>query len=522
MTARPLMILGTSSHVGKSLLTAAFCRIFATDGYSVAPFKSQNMSLNSAATPEGLEIGRAQALQAEAAQVAASVHMNPILLKPTRDTMSQVIVHGKIWANLSAAEYHQWRVHELLPLIEQSYRWLAERHDVVVVEGAGSPAEINLKKNDIANLRVAELIDAPCILVGDIDRGGVFASLLGTLELLDTHERARIRGFLVNKFRGDIALLTPGLRMIEERMGIPCLGVIPYLRNLALDEEDSVSLEVRTMRAWGEDKSPLRPLRIAVVALPYLANFTDFDALSAEPSVELRYCHKPEEIAQADVVVLPGSKQTIDDLRWLRANGWEKILRACGASRYLIGICGGMQMLGEHIADESAVEGGGEESGFGLLPLRTTMLREKVTTPVQACVEAEGWLNGELSGLALRGYEIHVGETMYVGDVKPLFRMKRAPKYHLEFVDGCVSDDGRVVGTYLHGLFDEDSFRHGWIGAMRRSLGLADAATLVSWKKRREEELNRLRDTVRDAVDLAAIYELMDLPVRSYAESSHG
>jgi adenosylcobyric acid synthase len=522
MTARPLMILGTSSHVGKSILTAAFCRIFASDGYSVAPFKSQNMSLNSAATPEGLEIGRAQALQAEAAQVVASVHMNPILLKPTRDTMSQVIVHGKIWANLSAAEYHEWRVHELLPLIGQSYRWLAARNDVVVIEGAGSPAEINLKKNDIANMRVAELADAPCILVGDIDRGGVFASLLGTMELLEPHERVRIRGFLVNKFRGDIALLTHGLRMIEERMGIPCLGVIPYLRNLALDEEDSVGLETGAIRSWSHDESLLRPLRVAVVALPYLSNFTDFAALHAEPSVELRYCRKPEEAVQADVVILPGSKQTIDDLRWLRANGWEPVLRACASHRCLIGICGGMQMLGEHIADDDAVEGGGEESGFGLLPLRTAMLREKVTTPVQAYVEAEGWLNGELAGLSLRGYEIHVGETTYIGDAKPLFNMKRAPDYHLEFEDGCVSDDGRVIGTYLHGLFDEDSFRHRWIGAMRRSLGLADAALLVNWKQRREEELNRLRDTVRDAVDLSAICELMGLPVRAYAESSRG
>jgi adenosylcobyric acid synthase len=522
MTARPLMILGTSSHVGKSILTAAFCRIFVSEGYSVAPFKSQNMSLNSAATPEGLEIGRAQALQAEAAQIAASVHMNPILLKPTRDTMSQVIVHGKIWANLSAAEYHQWRVHELLPLVEQSYRWLAERHDIVVIEGAGSPAEINLKKNDIANLRVAEFADAPCILVGDIDRGGVFASLLGTLELLEPHERARIRGFLVNKFRGDIALLTPGLRMIEERMGIPCLGVIPYLRNLALDEEDSVSIDVKAVRSWSDDKSSLRPLRIAVVALPYLANFTDFDALHAEPSVELRYCRQAEEIVQADVVILPGSKQTIDDLRWLRANGWEPALRACAAHRCLIGICGGMQMLGEHIADDDAVEGGGEELGFGLLPLRTAMLCEKVTSPVHAQVEARIWLNGELEGLTLSGYEIHVGETTYIGDVKPLFRMKRAPEYHLEFEDGCISDDGRVTGTYLHGLFDEDSFRHRWIGAMRRSLGLADAVKLVDWKQRREEELNRLRDTVRDAVDLSAIYELMGLPARVYAESNHG
>lgn len=522
MTARPLMILGTSSHVGKSILTAAFCRIFATDGYSVAPFKSQNMSLNSAATPEGLEIGRAQALQAEAAQIAASVHMNPILLKPTRDTMSQVIVHGKILANLSAAEYHQWRVHELLPLVEQSYRWLAERYEVVVIEGAGSPAEINLKKNDIANLRVAELADAPCILLGDIDRGGVFASLLGTLELLEPHERARIRGFLVNKFRGDIALLTPGLRKIEERMGIPCLGVIPYLRNLALDEEDSVSMDIRASHAWGDDESPSRPLRIAVVALPYLANFTDFDALSAEPSVELRYCRQPEEIAQADVVILPGSKQTIDDLRWLRANGWESTLRVCAAHRYIVGICGGMQMLGGRIEDTGEVEGGGEEAGFGLLPLRTAMLREKVTTPVQAHVEAEAWLNGELAGISLRGYEIHVGETTYIGDVKPLFRMKRAPEYRLEFEDGCISGDGRVIGTYLHGLFDEDSFRHCWIGAIRRSLGLADAVKLVNWKQRREEELNRLSDTVRDAVDLPAIYELMRLPVRAYAESNHG
>src|ERR1700678_4337555 len=349
--ARAIMVLGTSSHVGKSLITAALCRIFAQQGVRVAPFKSQNMSLNSAATVEGLEIGRAQALQAEAAGVAASVHMNPILIKPSGESSSQVMVRGKIWGRVSAADYHQRRVEELLPAVRESYETLAAQYDVIVLEGAGSPAEINLKEHDIANMRMAKMADAACLLVGDIDRGGVFASLLGTLELLEADERERVRGFAVNKFRGDLSLLAPGIRMMEERVQKPCIGVVAYLHSLKLEEEDSLGLSATTQATWETNapfnQSPDRPLRIAVIALPSFSNFTDFDSLCAEPSVSLVFCRTAEAIAQADVVILPGSKQTGDDLLWMREQRLDIAVEQHAQTSLVVGICGGMQMLGE-------------------------------------------------------------------------------------------------------------------------------------------------------------------------------
>src|SRR3984885_13450493 len=359
--ARAIMVLGTSSHVGKSLLTAALCRTFADRGVRVAPFKSQNMSLNSAATWEGLEIGRAQALQAEAARIPASVHMNPILLKPAGDMTSQVVVRGKIWGRLSASQYHQRRVEELMPIVRESYATLAAQHDVIVLEGAGSPAEINLKAHDIVNMRMAEMADASCLLVGDIDRGGVFASLYGTVQLLEPAEQARIKGFVVNKFRGDVALLEPGIRTMEDRIEKPCLGVVPYLENLWLDEEDSLGLPAHDSlheARWSfasAGASAGRPLRVAVIAFPSLSNFTDFDALRSEPSVAVRFCRKPQQLHGADVVILPGSKQTVDDLLGMRTEGvdeagieQEKKTKKTGL---ITGICGGMQMLGQIILD---------------------------------------------------------------------------------------------------------------------------------------------------------------------------
>src|SRR5271168_3338680 len=362
--ARAIMVLGTGSHVGKSLITAALCRVFAQHGYRVAPFKSQNMSLNSAATIEGLEIGRAQALQAEAAGVAASVHMNPILIKPSGDQSSQVIVHGKIWERVSAADYHQRRVEELLPAVRESYETLASQYDVILLEGAGSPAEINLKQHDIANMRMAEMAGAHCLLVGDIDRGGVFASLLGTVELLDPAERERIRGFCINKFRGDLSLLEPGLRMMEERLAKPCLGVVPYLPDLALEEEDSVGLPAAARSGWpASEKSSDRRLRIAVVALPSFSNFTDFDSLRAEPSVDLLFCRSAEFLENADVVILPGSKQTMNDLEWMLAQGFDRAVRGHASTGLVVGICGGMQMLGHELVDVAGIEQQGRMAG---------------------------------------------------------------------------------------------------------------------------------------------------------------
>src|ERR1700677_1055029 len=377
--ARAIMVLGTSSHVGKSLLTAALCRIFAQRGHSVAPFKSQNMSLNSAATIEGLEIGRAQALQAEAAGIAASVHMNPILIKPSGDSTSQVVVRGKIWGQISAADYHQRRVEELMPMVRESYQTLASKYQVIILEGAGSPAEINLKQHDIANMRMADMADAACLLVGDIDRGGVFASLLGTVELLDPSERARIRGFCINKFRGDLSLLEPGVRMMEERLGKPCLGVVPYLPALALEEEDSVGLPPMSRTGWTSNSTPERPLRIAVVALPSFSNFTDFDSLRAEKEVDLLFCRSAELLQHADVVILPGSKQTMSDLQWMRECGLDRAVSNHARFGLVIGICGGMQMLGHELYDPLGIEQQGRMPGLGLLPINTTMQAQKVT-----------------------------------------------------------------------------------------------------------------------------------------------
>src|SRR3984893_2197067 len=315
------MILGTASHVGKSLLTAGLGRIFSDDGICVAPFKAQNMSLNSAATPDGREIGRAQALQAEACRVTPCAEMNPILIKPSSDTGSQVVLLGRVWGQVTASDYHQRRVEELFPAVIESYRTLAAWHELILLEGAGSPAEINLRKHDIVNMRMAHAADAACVLVGDIDRGGVFASLLGTMDLLEAEDRARIRGFVINKFRGDVSLLRPGIDTMEQRLGIPCAGVVPYLRDVGLEEEDSVAMEGRHLvkHNWHDarEASSDRPLRIGVIAVPHMANFTDFDALVAEPSVSVAFLEDPCDAAIADVPILPCSKETLDDLQWI-------------------------------------------------------------------------------------------------------------------------------------------------------------------------------------------------------------
>jgi adenosylcobyric acid synthase len=494
--ARAIMVLGTSSHVGKSLLTAALCRIFAQQGCRVAPFKSQNMSLNSAATIEGLEIGRAQALQAEAAGIPASVHMNPILIKPSGDMSSQVMVRGKIWGQISAADYHQRRVEELMPVVRESYESLAADHEIIILEGAGSPAEINLKKNDIVNMRMAEMADAICLLVGDIDRGGVFASLLGTVELLDPPERERIGGFCINKFRGDPGLLMPGVRMMENRLAKPCLGVVPYLPGLALEEEDSVGLPPVARSGWHADSSPNRLLRIAVVALPSFSNFTDFDSLRAEPSVDLRFVRSAGLLGNADVVILPGSKQTMSDLAWMQENSFDQAV--CAHAGIVIGICGGMQILGEHLYDPDGVEQLGSMQGLGLLPIHTTMQTEKVTRLCSGTIRS---LFGEsLREDRVEGYEIHVGKTSYLPDAAAFATLSDGEP------DGCISSDHRVLGTYLHGIFDDDSFRHQFLHAAHRVRGLHSPLTLNPWKAQRHESLDRLAREVKTALDLKRIF----------------
>ena len=512
MKTPAIMILGTGSHVGKSMLTTALCRIFSQAGYRVAPFKAQNMSLNSAATPEGLEIGRAQALQAEAAGIPASVHMNPVLIKPSGEVSSQVIVRGRIWANLTAENYFQRRTKELVPFIRESYEILAAQNELMILEGAGSPAEINLKDRDIANLLMAKTADARCVLVGDIDRGGVFASLLGTLALLDPAERDQIEGFIINKFRGDLGLLLPGVRAIEQRMGKPCLGIVPFLHGLTLDEEDSVSIEQRTSSAWTADSSPLRPIRIAIVSFPSISNFTDFDPLVAEPSVNVRFCHTAEDLAGADLIILPGAKQTVADLRWMRMRGLDRLVLSHADEGVVLGICGGMQMLGMMIEDPYAVEGGGEKEGLRLLPIRTVLAQEKTTREAKGDLLLSQLFGQPLPSSTVRGYEIHVGQTDYLDGAAAFARIQRTGAADRVVLDGCVGQQGRVIGTYLHGIFHHDEFRHSFLRALRSFCRLEQPPSFSQWTELREQQLDRLADSVSTAVDLRTMLGWVGLP----------
>ncbi len=503
MSARALMILGTASHVGKSLVTAGLGRIFSDDGICVAPFKAQNMSLNSAATPDGREIGRAQALQAEACRVTPCAEMNPVLIKPSSETGAQVILLGRVWGQVTASDYHQRRVVDLFPAVIESYRTLAARHQLILLEGAGSPAEINLRKHDIVNMRMAHAADAACVLVGDIDRGGVFAALLGTMELLESEDRARVRGFVINKFRGDGSLLRPGIDEMERRLGIPCAGVVPYLRDLGLEEEDSVAMENRYIakHSWHgaeEPTPPDRPLRIGVIAVPHMANFTDFDALIAEPSVSLSFLRDPAEAENADVLILPGSKQTLDDLESICARGFARFIAAYEGT--LIGICGGFQMLGISIEDPDGVESAGvgrSIPGFGKLPITTIMRGEK--TVRRATGRASLWDSPSFSG-----YEIHIGETLYRSGAVPFAEIVRQGEQQTT-LDGAIASSGRVWGTYVHGLFDNDSFRHSFLDIARRACGLAPAQRHVSVAAERQARIDRWARHLRESLDLKLI-----------------
>ncbi|MGH7854261.1 MAG: cobyric acid synthase [Candidatus Binatia bacterium] len=505
---KALMILGTASHVGKTILTAGLGRIFSDDGYRVAPFKAQNMSLNSAATPEGGEIGRAQALQAEACRVIPCVEMNPVLLKPSTVIGAQVVLLGKIWGQVSAADYHMRRVEQLFPRVLDAYRRLASDYEVILLEGAGSPAEINLRQHDIVNMRMAHAADAACILVGDIDRGGVFASLLGTLELLDAEDRARIRGFVINKFRGDEALLRPGVTMIEQRLGLPCLGVVPFLRDLGLDEEDGVALEDRpsAARRWRNlESGPTRALRIGVIALPHMANFTDFDPLAREPRVSLAYLEQPDEMAAADLLILPGTKQPLDDLRWLENRDFAQELRRLAATGVpIIGVCGGFQLLGISIDDPEGIENNGEPvsaAGLGLLPVRTILHAEKTVRRVRGSIRGNFFDCGFSPQAHFAGYEIHVGETLHETGARALADIVRQGTRE-SVPDGAVSESGLVLGTYVHGFFDSDDFRHGFIQAARAAVDLVPAERYARVGAEREARIDRLADHLRKSLDM--------------------
>jgi len=486
--AAALMIQGTGSHVGKTVLVAALCRLFRGAGRDVVPFKAQNMALNAYVTAAGGEIGWAQAMQAEAARLEPAVEMNPILLKPQTGG-SQVIVHGRVWATLSAADYYRRRA-ELWDAVAAAYRRLAAAHELVVIEGAGSPAEPNLMASDLANMAVARLARAPVVLVGDIDRGGVFASFVGTLALLGRLDRRRVRGFLLNRFRGDRALLAPALEFLERRTRRPVLGVVPYLADLRLPEEDSVALEESPS---GDAAGWRDAVTVAVVRLPHIANFTDFAPLAADPAIRLRYAGRPEELEGAQVVIIPGSKDTPADLRWLRATGFAAALRAhVAAGGRLGGICGGFQMLGLSVEDPEGFEGGGSLDGLGCLPVRTVLEAGKVTRRVRARLAA--------GGPAFEAYEIHLGRTRPEGDVAPLALVEEDGAGR---PDGAVSADRRVWGTYLHALLDAVH--------VRQALLRAGSGSRLDYRAIREREYDRLAALLRRHVDLKALETLVGL-----------
>jgi threonine-phosphate decarboxylase len=508
--ARTIMLQGTASDVGKSILTTALCRIFVQDGYRVAPYKSQNMSLNSYVTPDGKEIGRAQGMQADACGIPATTDMNPILLKPKKDMASQVVVHGKPYGDLDARAYREQYLPVAEGIVKEALGRLRSTYDIVVLEGAGSPAEINLKDRDIVNMRLAGWADAPVLLAADIDRGGVFASIIGTMEILTPEERARVKGFIINKFRGDVTLLQPGLDWLEERTGKPVLGVIPYLSNLGLEDEDSASLDRKQQLRAADSGQGERVIDIVVIRLPRISNFTDFDPLFDEPDVSVRYVASPEEWGQPDAVILPGSKNTVDDLLFLRHSGLEKLLlEHVGKGGQAVGICAGYQMLGRKLYDPELVESDQMElTALGLLPTETTFASEKRTVRVSGVSRMVG-----AEGLSVAGYEIHMGRTNFVGEAVRLFAVSDYGVEDTEAhsrMDGTSTLDGRVWGTYLHGVFHNDELRSWWLNKLRRSKGLAVRTEIVRFMDRREAAFDRLAEHVRGHLDMARIYSILE------------
>lgn len=488
--AKCIMVQGTMSGAGKSLLCAALCRIFKQDGYKVAPFKSQNMALNSYVTRNGMEMGRAQVMQAEAAGIEPDVRMNPVLLKPSSDIGSQVIVLGEVRGQMTATEYYEYK-NSLMPEVMKAYNELAEENDIIVIEGAGSPAEINLRENDIVNMGMAEAAGAPVLLAGDIDRGGVFAQLYGTVKLLTDDEQKRIAGLIVNKFRGDIDILAPGLKMVEEKTGIPVLGVVPYIR-VDIDDEDSLAPRLSA-------KSEVKPLDIAIIRIPRMSNFTDFAPLEAHEVIGARYVQSAEELHNPDMVIIPGTKSTMDDLLWMRQNGIESAIQKLASSGTpVLGVCGGYQMMGEKLQDPHHIEGDLEEMhGMGLLPTETTFTNLKTRTRFTADVKAK-----DFEGAKLDGYEIHMGESIVKGD--PFLTLENGKD------DGCAC--GTNFGTYLHGLFDTGELTEKLVKYLcdRKGIEYSEAAP-ISHSAYVEKQYDILADGVRAAMDFDKIYKIMGL-----------
>ncbi|EQB4337047.1 cobyric acid synthase CobQ [Clostridium botulinum] len=489
-----IMIQGTASSVGKSLIVAALCRIFKQDGYSVCPFKSQNMSLNSYITLDGKEMGRAQVLQAYAAGLEPEVYMNPILLKPTSDKKSQIIVNGKVYGNSTAMEYHNLKI-KFKGMLKEQFKKLEEDFDIVVMEGAGSPAEINLRDRDIVNMGMAEIVDAPVLLVGDIDKGGVFASLAGTMLLLNEGEKERVKGTIINKFRGDVEILKPGLDMLEDIIHIPCLGVVPYTRLQLEDEDGAVEF----------NKKAYAPIDIAVIKMPHISNFTDLDALKSEEDVSIRFVTSKEEFKEPDLLIIPGSKNTIEDLLYLRQCGLEERIKEYSREGKIIGICGGYQVLGSKIKDPYKVETDlGEIDGLNLLDMETIFEKEKVTTRVSAKL-----INEETENIVY-GYEIHMGISKYSENIKPLFKIYDKNGEKVDYFDGAINEKGNVMGTYIHGVFDGVVFREKIINELRVKKGLKKKKSQM-YEHMREKELDKLADIVRQSLDMEKIYFIIGM-----------
>lgn len=521
--AKAIMIQGTMSNAGKSLLTAGLLRIMKQDGYKAAPFKSQNMALNSFITKEGLEMGRAQVMQAEAAGIEPSVRMNPILLKPTNEMGSQVIVNGEVLRNMGAREYFAYKK-RLFPEVMKAYESLAAEYDIIVIEGAGSPAEINLKQDDIVNMGMAKRAKAPVLLVGDIDRGGVFAQLVGTVQLLEEDERRLVKGLIINKFRGDKTILDPGLAMLEEKCGIPVVGVAPYMY---IDVEDEDSLTERF-----QQRTEAALIDIAVIKLPRISNFTDFNVFEGFEGVSLRYVERVAQLGQPDMIILPGTKNTMKDLKWLRQSGLEAAIKKAGEKGIVIfGVCGGYQMLGETLADPQGVEEGGSMRGMGLLPVDTVFAENKTRTRVQGSFGHLGGMLKKLSGAKLAGYEIHMGVTTLREGARTLTEIENVcgdsfaerPEdldVYAEAIAGSTGDGVKkkegaqaenVYGSYVHGIFDSDEVSRNVIEALAEAKGITlENLKSVDYQAYKESQYDILADTLRQHLDMEQIYRILE------------
>ena len=481
--SKVIMVQGTMSNAGKSLLVAGLCRIFQQDGFRVAPFKSQNMALNSFITSEGLEMGRAQVMQAEAAGIPPMVCMNPVLLKPTNHTGSQVIVNGEVLGNMSARDYFAFKK-TLIPDIKKSFKKLEEYADIIVIEGAGSPAEINLKQNDIVNMGMAEMVDAPVLLVGDIDRGGVFAQLLGTLMLLEEKEKRRVKGLIINKFRGDKSILDPGIEMLEEKGNVPVVGVVPYME-LSLEDEDSLTERF--------DRKSEGLIDIAVIRYPRISNFTDFNVFEQMPETAVRYVTSISELRHPDMIFLPGSKNTMGDLKWMRQNGLEAAVKKLAEEIPVFGICGGYQMLGQEIFDPEGVEEGGQMRGMELLLVSTVLMPEKKRCQIEGRIERLSGLFHVLSDCTFKGYEIHMGRT---GTEERIV---------------VTSDKNEnIYGSYVHGLFDEGMIANAMVQALAEKKGIEmENGEFEDYRTFKDKQYDKLADTLRMYLNMEEIYGML-------------